>query len=117
MESERLDVVAELAEGCRCAGPGQAGTDHDYVELPLVRRVDQIDGEPMIVPFVFEWSGGHLGVECHQSKTPVSTSNGKLRLPRTINEVIPTAIEVRIEAIRGLFEPRLWNMLHMPWST
>ncbi len=63
---EDRDVVAELAEGGRRRGAGQAGADDEDVVLPLVGRIDQLHAEFVGLPFVLDGTGGDLGVEFHR---------------------------------------------------
>ena len=69
LEAEVLDVVAQLAEGRRRGGAGQAGAHHDDRVLPLVGGVDELHVVLPLRPLLGERSGGNPGVEgrhpCH----------------------------------------------------
>ena len=60
--AERLDVVAQLAEGRGGRAAGQAGADDDDVELALVGRVDQLGAELALLPALLDRPVGSLGV-------------------------------------------------------
>ena len=64
---EDLDVVAQLAERCGGRGAGEAGADHDHVELAAVVGFDQLQVELVVVPLVGQRAGRDLRVEgeCH----------------------------------------------------
>ena len=63
VEHEVLHLVAQLGEGRRRGGAGQAGADDDDLVLPLVGRVDELDVALVLAPLVGERAGGNLGVE------------------------------------------------------
>lgn len=50
LKAKRFDVVAEFRQRSCRAGSGQAGADDDDVELPLVRRIDQLEIKLMPIP-------------------------------------------------------------------
>ena len=50
VEGEALDLIAEFAERSRGPGTGQAGADHDHLELGTVGGADQPVAEPAIGP-------------------------------------------------------------------
>jgi hypothetical protein len=73
VEGEDLDVVTEFCERSSRRGACEAGSDDDDVEFSLVRRVDELDRELMVVPFVLDRAVGDLGVEGdHQPFSSVS---------------------------------------------
>ncbi len=107
VEGERVDVVAELGQRGRCRGSGEPGADHDDLELPLVGRVDQLDVELVLVPFLGERAIGNVAVEravrvdgggfgggCHGGSPQTRsarTARGKLMLPTRISRAKPAA--------------------------
>ena len=131
VEREDLDVVAELAERRGGRRAGEAGADDDDVELPLVRRVDELDVELVVVPLLLDRPVGDVRVERH---TPESSA--ARRPARCVGHAVSTrpsctAIGNDVadedhagEALReaapralyfGLLMPRLWNIDHAPW--
>ena len=64
VKGEDVDVVAELAQRGGGGGAGQPSADDDDAVLALVRRVHQLDGEPVVVPAVLDRARGNLAVEC-----------------------------------------------------
>ena len=65
LEAETLHVVAQFAQGRRGRPAPQARAHHDHVELPLIRRIDQLHIEASLFPGLFDRSGGNSGVEFH----------------------------------------------------
>ena len=65
-----LDLVAQLGQRCRGRRARQAGADDDHLELPLVRRVDQLHVEAVLVPLLRERPGRDFGVEVHVISPP-----------------------------------------------
>ena len=120
VEGERLDLVAELAERRGGGGAGEPGADDDDVELALVRRVHELHVELVLVPLLGDRAVGDLGVERvvrHRLTAPVVMSSGMLHVADDDERGEPGR-EVRGASgcMRGLFEPRLWNMHQAPWK-
>src|SRR5262249_38903002 len=67
LEAEAQDVVAQLGEARRGAGPGQPGADHDHRVLPLVGGVDEplLPLEPR--PLLGQRAARDLRVELHRT--------------------------------------------------
>ena len=63
--AEALDVVAELGHRRRAARAGEARSDHDHGVLPLVRRVDELHLEAVLVPLLLDRAGGDVRIELH----------------------------------------------------
>src|SRR5581483_5269991 len=84
VKDEAFHVVAQLAEGRGRRGPGQAGADHNDVELALVVRIDELVMRLRVGPLLVERTGGDLGVELAHRTTPVSTAMGKEMFPSVI---------------------------------
>ena len=104
VEREHLDLVAELAERGRGARAGEARADDEHVELPLVRRVDELDLELVVVPLLGDRTVGDVGVErdlAHDT-TPVTTMSGKLTLAMPMisanadRELPPRVVPLRV---------------------
>ena len=60
-------LVAELGEARGRRRAGQAGADDDDLEAALVRRVDELDVELVVVPLLFERAGGDLASRASSS--------------------------------------------------
>ena len=67
MEGENVDLVAKFAERRRSGSPGETRPDDEDLELPLVVRADEPDGELVVFPLGADRPCGNLGVElqCH----------------------------------------------------
>ena len=61
--TERLHVVALLAEGGRGRAAGQAGADDDDLEFPAIVRRDQPGVILVLAPFLRQRAGGNFGFE------------------------------------------------------
>ena len=64
-----VDLVAELAERRGGTRAGEPRAHHEHVELPLVRRVDELDVELVVVPLLGDRALGDVGVERRCSLT------------------------------------------------
>ena len=69
VERDDLHVVTELAERRRRRRAGETGADDDDVEPALVRRVDELDRELVVVPLLGERALG----DCVESSVIVRT--------------------------------------------
>ncbi len=61
--AKAFHLVAHLAERGRGARAGQAGADDDDLVFPLVRGVDQLRVELVLLPLLLERAGGDFGIE------------------------------------------------------
>jgi len=66
-------------------------------------------------PLRFDGTFGDVCVEGHQPTTPVTTSNGMLTLPMTMNRREADREHARQSLNFLLFHPRLWKRLQLPW--
>src|SRR5204862_141469 len=99
--AEALHVVAELGQGGRGGGAGQAGPDHDHGVLPLVGGVHQLHVEAVLLPLLLDGAVGDLRSQFHahglagrwparwggsgarSRSTPASTATGDGVFPTT----------------------------------
>ncbi len=65
--AEAGDLVAQLGEARGARGAREAGADHDELVLPLVRRVDELDGRLVPRPARLHGARGALAVEFHSA--------------------------------------------------
>ena len=65
LEAEAVDVVAQLAQGGRGRGAGEARAHDEDGPLALVARVHQLHVEAVPVPLLLEGAVGDLRVEHH----------------------------------------------------
>ena len=70
LETKCLHLVAKLGQRRRGRRPGQPRADDNDLELPLVRRVDQLHVETMFVPLLRQRAGWNFGVEAHVTLRP-----------------------------------------------
>src|SRR5690606_27362040 len=106
--AERLDVVAQLAEGRGGGAAGQAGADDDDGQLALVGGVDQAGAELALLPPLLDGPGRGLGVADLRAfdvlhwTTPKVMASGGARKPATRRTATSPA-----RARSGLFLSRL----------
>ena len=134
VERDDLHVVAELAERRGGRRAGEAGADDDDVEPALVRRVDELDRELVVVPLLGESDRRDSASRASQpgllrriarrgsGRAGTSTSTrssctaiGNVRLPTRITAAKPCAKQRRALLYVGLLSPRLWNSDQAPW--
>ncbi len=116
MEGEDLDVVTEFAEAGGCGGPGEAGAHDDDLELPLVRRVDELHGELVVLPLVGDGADRDFGVEVDHLSSPKAMKRGGMAKPTVIRADTAMAKTRRAALKRGWLIPTLWNIDQAPWK-
>src|SRR5262249_45486573 len=80
VEREDRDLVAELGQRGGGGRSGETRSDDDDLEAALVGRVDEPDGEAVVVPRVLDRAGRDVGLEVHPT-IPVMTASGNDTLP------------------------------------
>ena len=65
LDTEGLDVVAQLRQRGRGGAAGQAGAHHDDVKFSFVGRVDQFQFKLVPIPFLCQGPAGNFGIKLH----------------------------------------------------
>ena len=81
LKAEAFYVVTKLSQRGCCGRARESGADDDDIELPLVRRVDQLQLELVLVPLLRQRSGGDFGVQFHIRQR--SWKNSKCQIPNS----------------------------------
>ena len=81
LKAEAFYVVTEFSQRGCCGRARESGADNDDLELPLVRRVDQLQLELVLVPLLRQRSGGNVGVESHVRQR--CWKNSKSQIPNS----------------------------------
>ncbi len=114
METERLHPVAQFGERGGRRGPGQPGTDHDHLVLPLVGGVHQPDGGLEVFPLVGQRAGRNAGVQFHVFQTPSNTASGiELKPRKSTTARIQEPASIALASLRSRI-PRVWQRLAAP---
>src|SRR6185437_16776289 len=91
LEAEAFNFVTEFGHGRRSRSAGESAADDNDIEFPLVRRVDKLHVEFVLVPLLRDRAGGNFGIEGHIISTPPfrrtwwragSYSSGRIRPAR-----------------------------------
>ncbi len=61
--AEGFHLIPEFSEGRGSRGPCETGADDNDLKLAAVGRVDELGFELVILPLLFERSGGNPGIE------------------------------------------------------
>ena len=82
--AEAGDVVAELGERRRARAAREARPDDDHGVFPLVRRVDELHVEAVLVPLVLEGALGNVRLQFHERHPPRAMTRGRQAAPRAL---------------------------------
>src|SRR5689334_2972476 len=116
MKAETLHPVPQLSEGGSGAGTGQTGPDDDDADWPLIIGADQFFTEPMTVPFGFERSRRHFGIEQdHACTTPNATAKTIATFPTTTSSATSGPAPRKRRSRIGCSIPNVCRLLDKAW--
>src|ERR1017187_5551004 len=115
--AEARDVVTELGERGGARAAGEAGADDDDGVLPLVRRVDELHVEAVLVPLLLEGAVGDVRFQFHVGpyfSMPARTASGTRTKPPVTRTVKTMAKAFRATRYFGCERPRVCSIDHAP---